>query len=50
MMLAIGSTVGTLFAFLVYMITLFSVPMLVTREVDFVTAMISSFQAVQNNF
>ena len=50
MMLAIGSTVGALFAMLVYMITLFSVPMLVAREVDFVTAMIASFQAVQNNF
>jgi uncharacterized membrane protein len=50
MMLAIGSTVGALFALLVYMITLFSVPMLVAREVDFVTAMIASFQAVQNNF
>ena len=50
MMLAIGSTVGALFAMLVYMITLFSVPMLVAREVDFVTAMIALFQAVQNNF
>ena len=50
MMLAIGSTVGAVFSLLVYMITLFSVPMLVAREVDFVTAMIASFQAVQNNF
>ncbi|MGB0772555.1 MAG: DUF2189 domain-containing protein, partial [Paracoccaceae bacterium] len=50
MMLTSGSTVGALFALLVYMITLFSVPMLVAREVDFVTAMIVSFQAVQNNF
>ena len=50
MMLAIGSTVGAVFAMLVYMITLFSVPMLVAREVDFVTAMIASLQAVQNNF
>ena len=49
-MLALGSTVSALFALLVYMITLFSVPMLVVREVDFVTAMISPFQAVQNNF
>ena len=50
MMLAIGSTVGAVFSLFVYMITLFSVPMLVAREVDFVTAMIASFQAVQNNF
>ena len=38
MMLAIGSTVGAVFA------------MLVARDVDFVTAMIASFQAVQNKF
>ena len=38
MMLAIGSPVGAVFA------------MLVARDVDFVTAMIASFQAVQNNF
>ena len=38
MMLAIGSAVGAIFALLVYMITLFSVPMLMAREVDFVTA------------
>ena len=50
MMFAIGSSVGAMFALLVYVITLFSVPMLVVREVDFVTAMIASFQAVQNNF
>ncbi len=50
MMLAIGSTVGALFALLVFMITFFSVPMLVAWEVDFVTAMIVSFQAVQNKF
>ena len=50
MMLAISSTVGALFALLVFMITLFSVPMLVAWEVDFVTAMVVSFQAVQNNF
>ncbi len=50
MMLTIGSMVGALFALLVFMITLFLVPMLVAREVDFVIAMIASFQAVQNNF
>ena len=50
MMLTIGSMVGALFALLVFMITLFLVPMLVAWEVDFVTAMIVSFQAFQNNF
>jgi uncharacterized membrane protein len=34
MMLTIGSMVSALFALLVFMITLFLVPMLVAREVD----------------
>jgi len=49
MMLAICSTVGALFALLFYM-TLFSLPILVARDVDFLTTMLASFQAVQNNF
>ena len=50
MMLAVGTVVGALFALLLYMITVVSLPMLLDREVDFVTAMITSFQAVSNNF
>lgn len=50
MMLAVGSVVGTLFALLLYMITVISLPLLLDREVDFVTAMITSFQTVQHNF
>lgn len=49
MMLAIGSVVGALFALLLFMITVISLPMLLDREVDFVTAMISSFQTVARN-
>jgi uncharacterized membrane protein len=48
-MLAVGSAVGALFALLLFMITVFALPMLLEREVDFVTAMITSFAAVQNN-
>jgi uncharacterized membrane protein len=48
-MLAAGSIVGGLFALLLYMITVFSLPILLDREVDFVTAMITSFQTVQAN-
>ena len=50
MMLGVGSLVGALFALLLYMITVISLPLLLDREVDFVTAMIASFTYVQGNF
>jgi len=46
MMLGVGSVVGAGFALLLYMITVISLPLLLDREVDFVTAMITSFQTV----
>ena len=48
-MLAVGTVVGALFALLLYMITVISLPLLLDREVDFVTAMITSFQTVAHN-
>jgi len=45
-MLAVGSLVGGAFALLLYMITVLTLPLLLDREVDFVTAMITSFQYV----
>lgn len=45
-MLAFGSAVGAGFALLIYNITVIALPMLLDREVDFVSAMIASFQAV----
>lgn len=48
-MLAVGSVVGGMFALLLYMITVLALPLLLDREVDFVTAMIASFQVVQQN-
>lgn len=45
-MLVVGSVVGGLFALLLYMITVISLPMLLDREVDFVSAMIASFNVV----
>jgi uncharacterized membrane protein len=48
-MLGTGTIVGALFALLLYMITVISLPLLLDREVDFVTAMITSFQYVQRN-
>ncbi|APZ54939.1 DUF2189 domain-containing protein [Salipiger abyssi] len=45
-MLAVGSAVGAGFAALLYMITVLALPLLLDREIDFVTAMITSFQYV----
>ena len=49
-MLAVGSTVGAVIAFVFYAITLMSLPMLVDRDVDFITAIITSFRALSANF
>lgn len=49
MMLAVGSLVGAIFATVLYMITVLSIPMLLDRELDFVTAMISSYSYVAAN-
>ena len=48
-MLAVGTLVGGVFAMVLYMITVMSLPLLLDREVDFVTAMITSFQSVTNS-
>ena len=48
-MLVVGTVVGGLFALLIYTITVFSLPLLLDREVDFVTAMITSFDMVTGN-
>ncbi len=48
-MLAVGSVVGAVFATLLYMLTVLSIPMLLDRELDFVTAMISSYAYVSTN-
>ncbi len=45
-MLVVGSAVGAAFALLLFMITVLALPMLLEREVDFVTAMILSFKFV----
>jgi uncharacterized membrane protein len=48
-MLAIGSVVGALMALAFYAITVISLPMLVDREVDFLTAIIVSLATVRSN-
>lgn len=49
-MLAVGGVVGGIIAFVFYAITLMSLPMLVDRDVDFITAIITSFKALSANF
>ncbi|PZQ99372.1 MAG: hypothetical protein DI533_01425 [Cereibacter sphaeroides] len=48
-MLGLGTAVGAVFAGVLFAITVFGLPMLLDREVDFVTAMISSWAAVAEN-
>jgi uncharacterized membrane protein len=47
--LAIGSAVGAVFASITFAVTAFSLPMIADREVDMVTACISSVHAVLRN-
>ncbi len=48
-MLLFGTAVGAGFAFVVFGITAMGLPLLLDREVDFITAMICSWQAVTQN-
>lgn len=48
-MLAIGTVVGAVFATLLFSLTVVSLPMLLEREVDFVTAMLTSVAVVQTS-
>jgi uncharacterized membrane protein len=49
-MLTVGSAVGAVMAFAFYAMTVISLPMLVERKVDFLTAIIASLKAVRRNF
>ena len=49
MMLAVGSAVGAVFAAVMFAVTLTSLPMLVDKEVDFITAIIVSLGVVRCN-
>jgi uncharacterized membrane protein len=49
LMLGFGTLVGAAFATLLFSLTVVSLPMLLDREVDFVTAMLTSFSLVQHN-
>ncbi|WP_227269672.1 DUF2189 domain-containing protein [Roseobacter weihaiensis] len=47
MMLAFGTAVGAAFAVLIFSIAVIGLPLLLDREIDFITAMITSIQAVK---
>ncbi len=49
LMLVVGTMIGAAFATILYSITVVSLPMLLEREVDFATAMITSFNLVRIN-
>lgn len=48
-MLAVGTGVGAVFATLLFSLTVVSLPMLMAREVDFVTAMLTSVEVVRES-
>jgi len=48
-MLVIGTAVGGVIAFVLFAVTAVSLPLLLEREIDFVTAMVTSFNAVTSN-
>ena len=48
-LLVVGALAGAGIAFLLFALTVVSLPMLLDREVDYVTAMVTSFQAVTEN-
>ena len=50
MMIVVEMGVGAVLAFLLFAMTVVSLPLVLDREVDFVTAMLTSLQAVRANF
>ncbi len=48
-MLAVGMLVGAVLAFVLFALSAVSLPMLLDRELDFITAMINSFRLVEQN-
>ena len=48
-MLAVGSFVGAVIGLVLYALTVISLPLLLDREIDFITAMITSWQLVAAN-
>lgn len=49
MMLGFGTIIGAIFAVLVFAISIHGIPMLIDREIDFVTSMLTSLSAVSKS-
>lgn len=49
MMLAFGTAIGAVFAVLIFSLSVLGIPMLLDRDVDFITAMLRSMAAVRDN-
>ena len=49
LMLSVGSLVGLGFAFLAFSVSVFSIPMMMVKDVDVVTAIVKSVQCVRGN-
>ncbi len=49
-MIAVEMVIGGVFAFLLYCLTVVSLPLLLDKEIDFVSAMLLSFATVRANF
>lgn len=49
LMLAVGGTAGALLALALYAVTVISLPLLVDREVDFLTAIMASLNTIRSN-
>jgi uncharacterized membrane protein len=49
-MLGFGTMIGAAFALLVFALTVLGMPMLLDRDVDFITAMLRSMAAVRDSF
>tara|TARA_R110002094_G_scaffold121985_1_gene116994 strand:- start:1208 stop:1978 length:771 start_codon:yes stop_codon:yes gene_type:complete len=49
MMLAFGTAIGGVFALVIFSLSVLGIPMLLDRDVDFITAMIRSMAAVRDN-
>ena len=49
-MLVVGTAFGAVFAYVLFMLTAVSLPLLLDKELDFVTAMLTSIAVVRKNF
>lgn len=49
-LLVVGTAVGAVFAFTVFAVSAISIPMLMDRDIDFVSAALASIEAIRRNF